>query len=261
MDGMNAFPQVSGTGVPGRVLRLEGSSNFRDLGGYLAAGGRRLQWRRIFRSDHLASLSASDLQTLRQHGIAHAVDFRGAHERTVQAYAWPQLTHHAFMVEPLVAQRTRALLEAGQRVTVADAVRAMQDTYRSFVRAHADRFADLFQLLLHAEQPLVFHCTAGKDRTGWAAALVLHALGVSREQVMQDYLLTNALYQRPASVVPGRLSPEVLDVLWRVQAPFLDSALDLVERDHGGMDRYLTEVLGVDRAARARLAERYLAPA
>ncbi|MNH37804.1 hypothetical protein D3C79_987550 [compost metagenome] len=79
---------------------------------------------------------------------------------------------------------------------------------------------------------------------------------------MEDYLLTNALYQGPtaaaAAAASSRLSPEVLQVLWRVQAPFLESALDMVEREHGGMDRYLAEVLGMDRAARAQLAARYL---
>lgn len=258
MASTTAFPLSPGTALPDRVLRLEGSSNFRDLGGYSTADGRCLQWRRLFRSDHLAGLSAADLQALAALKIGHSVDFRGANECAVQGYAWPQFQRHAFMVEPTVVQRTQALLEAGHRMTAADTVGLMQETYRSFVRDNADRFARLFQLLLQSEQPLVFHCTAGKDRTGWAAALILRALGVSREQVMEDYLLTNAHYQRPAPVAGGRLAPEVLDVLWRVQAPFLDSALDLVDRDHGGMDRYLAEVLGMDRAARAQLAQRYL---
>lgn len=250
-----------GTALPTRVLRLQGSSNFRDLGGYVTADGRRLRWRRIFRSDHLASLSAADLQVLTQLGIGHAVDFRGAHERAAQGYAWPQFNVHAFMIEPTVVQRTQALLAAGHTLTPAHTVELMQETYRSFVHDNADRFARLFQLLLQSEQPLVFHCTAGKDRTGWAAALILHALGVPREQVVEDYLLTNALYQPPAAITAaaaGRLPVEVLEVLWRVQTPFLDSALDLVDRDHGGMDRYLAEVLGMDRAARERLAQRYL---
>lgn len=245
--------------MPARVLHLDGSSNFRDLGGYTAADGRRLQWRRLFRSDHLAGLSAADLQVLATLGIAHSVDFRGANEWQAQSYAWPQFTRHAFMVEPTVVQRTQELLAAGHRMTAADTVGLMQETYRSFVKVNADRFARLFQLLLQSDAPLVFHCTAGKDRTGWAAALILLALGVSREQVMEDYLLTNAHYRRPAAAAGSHLPEEVLDVLWRVQTPFLDSAFELVNRDHGGMDRYLAEVLGMDRAARAQLALRYLA--
>ena len=258
MSSAVAAPFPSDICTPGRVLCLEGNSNFRDLGGYVAADGRRLQWRRIFRSDHLADLSAADLQTLAELGIGYMVDFRGADERAAQGYAWPQFSCHSLMVEPMVVQRTQQLLQAGHRLTATQTVGLMQETYCSFVHAHADRFAQLFQLLRHSDAPLVFHCTAGKDRTGWAAALILHALGVSREQVMEDYLLSNALYQRPPVVATGRLPLEVLDVLWQVQAPFLDSALDLVDRDHGGMDRYLAEVLGMDSAARAELAQRYL---
>ena len=139
--------------TPTRVLRLEGNSNFRDLGGYAAADGRRLQWRRIFRSDHLADLSAADLQTLTQLGIGHMVDFRGADERAAQSYAWPQFSCHAFMVEPMVVQRTQALLQAGQQLTAAQTVGLMQETYCSFVFTHADRFARLFQLLLQSDAP------------------------------------------------------------------------------------------------------------
>src|SRR5690606_25816213 len=122
---------------------------------YTTADGRSLQWRRLFRSDHLAGLSAADLQALAELGIGHSVDFRGVHEITAQGYAWPQFTRHAFMVEPTVVQRTQELLAAGHRMTAADTVGLMQDTYRSFVKLNADRFARLFQLLLQSEAPLV----------------------------------------------------------------------------------------------------------
>jgi protein-tyrosine phosphatase len=106
---------------------------------------------------------------------------------------------------------------------------------------------------------LVFHCTAGKDRTGFAAALVLHALGVPRAVVMQDYLLTNALYQPPP--LPRTDTPaEALAVLWRVQADFLEAAFDALEADHGGVEQYLQQRLRVGPAARQALADRYLEP-
>jgi protein-tyrosine phosphatase len=122
-------------------------------------------------------------------------------------------------------------------------VELMKDLYRSLVNDQANRFAEFFQHLLRAEGPLVFHCTAGKDRTGVAAALVLLALGVSRDLVMQDYLLTNELL-RPSPFGP-RAPPEALAVLWQVQESFLDAALDAVEVDHGGVERYLTHRLGL----------------
>lgn len=244
-----------------RSIALQGTTNFRDLGGYVGADGRTLRWRTLFRSDHLADLSAQDLQQLQALGVARAVDFRGEDERAAHGYQWPGLEQRALTIEPTVVQRAFALLQQGHHLTVEETVVLMQDTYRSFVIDNAGRFISLFHMLLESDQPMVFHCTAGKDRTGWAAALILLALGVSREVVEQDYLLTNQLYRRPAELATKTaqtIPQEVLDVLWRVQMPFLDSAFALAEAHYGTMDRYLSEALGVDDAARVKLASMYL---
>ena len=242
---------------PSRALPLQGATNFRDLGGYAGHGGRQVKWRRIFRSDHLAALTPQDQQLLAALGVARAVDFRGEAESSALAYQLPGVAYHPLTIEPTVVQRAQALLRTGQPLTAQDAVGLMQDTYRGFVGDNAPRFAALFRLLLENEAPLVFHCTAGKDRTGFAAALILLALGVPRSVVMQDYLLTNALYRPPAGLA-GPAPNEVLQVLWRVQEDFLDAALHLVDTGYGGITPYLEDVLGVDSAARKELAQRYL---
>ena len=243
--------------APSRSIRLDGASNFRDLGGYTGLDGRRVRWRTVFRADHLAGLSLADLQVLQGLGLARSADFRGKLESANLAYEWPGIARHALIVEPTVVQRASALLAAGSELTAAHAEELMQDTYRSFVHDYAPRFAQLFQLLLESRDPLVFHCTAGKDRTGWAAALLLTALGVDEDTVMQDYLLTNQLYQRPATTF-APMPPEVMDVLWRVQASYLAAASDLVRSDFGGMEGYLRNALGIDTSARERLAALYL---
>lgn len=248
------------SGLP-RSIALEGTTNFRDLGGYEGADGRSVRWRRLFRSDHLADLTAQDLHALQQLGVTRSVDFRGVEERVAHGYDWPGLHLHALTIEPTVVQRAFALMQQGHQLTPQETVALMQDTYRSFVIDNADRFATLFRMLQDSDQPLVFHCTAGKDRTGWAAALILLALGVPRETVREDYLLTNQLYRRPAALAARAaqsVPQEILDVLWRVQMPFLDSAFALAEERYGTMDRYLTEALGVDPAARRKLAALYL---
>ncbi|HRW71555.1 tyrosine-protein phosphatase [Ottowia sp.] len=242
---------------PDRSLRLSGASNFRDLGGYTGAGGRTVRWRRVFRSDHLAALTPGDAAALRELGVARVFDFRGASERDALRYDLPGVAQHPLPIEPTVVQRMKDLVEAGQRVTPEQTVGLMQQTYHAFVHDNAARFAGLFAHMLESDAPLVFHCTAGKDRTGFAAALILRALGVPEPVVMQDYLLTNDLYRMPefgASDVPQ----EVLNVLWRVQEEFLRAALDAVEEDFGGVDRYLAEQLGVGPRERERLAELYL---
>ena len=244
-----------------RHLVVPGTSNFRDLGGYVGHGGRTVRWRTLFRSDHLADLTPQALAQLAELGVVRAVDFRGEMERSAHGYDWAQLDIHALTVEPTVVQKAMVMLQSGGRLSVDDTVVLMQDTYRSFVRENAPRFAQWLALLQAQAVPTVFHCTAGKDRTGWAAALVLHVLGVPREVVQQDYLLTNQYYQRPTALVhrAGQGIPDdILQVLWKVQPAFLDSAYALVDGEYGGMDAYVREVLGVDDAAQQQLRALYL---
>ncbi len=243
---------------PDRSLKLSGASNFRDLGGYTGEGGRAVRWRRLFRSDHLAALTPEDGQALQKLGVVRAFDFRGVAERAAVPYQWPGLAQYSLPVEPTVVQRMKDLLEAGHKITPADTVELMQHTYRAFVHDNAERFGGLFEHLVQSDDPLVFHCTAGKDRTGFAAALILLALGVPRDVVMQDYLLTNDLYRMPVPKT-SHAPQEVLNVLWRVQEAFLDAALQAVDQDYGGVETYLVDELGVGQQERARLKELYLA--
>ena len=242
---------------PDRVWRLQGASNFRDLGGYPGHGGRPLRWRRLFRSDHLGDLTAADQARLATLGIDRAIDFRGQAERAARPYRLPGAAQHSLAIEPTVLQRMQDMLAAGRELTAPVTVALMQDLYRSLVNDEAHRFAELFDHLLQADAPVLFHCTAGKDRTGFAAALILLALGVPRPRVLQDYLLTNQLYQHPP--LPHSDAPaEVLAVLWRVQQEFLQAALQAVEADHGGVERYLSRRLALSPAALDRLKSRYL---
>ena len=245
------------TQAPTRSMPLAGASNFRDLGGYRTADGQQVAWRRIFRSDHLASLTPADLAVMSQLGVSRTVDFRGVNEREQLAYVLPGVAQHQLAIEPTVIRRAFEMQQSGRTITAQDAVGFMQETYRDFVHDNAPRFADFFRILLERDEPIVFHCTAGKDRTGFAAALILLGLGVEREVVMQDYLLTNDLYRRPVAVT-GQTSEDVLAVLWRVQREFLDAALHKVDADYGGVEGYLTDGLGLDNAARRELAQRYL---
>ncbi len=242
-----------------RSVALSGASNFRDLGGYAGQDGRLVRWRRLFRSDHLAGLTQQDAQALADLGLARAVDLRGQQESAAQSYSLSAVRYHSLPIEPTVVQRAKEMAQAGQQMTAPIARRLMEDTYRAFVSDNTPQFAALFAHLLDEDTPLVFHCTAGKDRTGFAAALILRALGVPEDVVMQDYLLTNGLYRRPQAV-QGSAPQEVLDVIWRVQADFLQAAFDAVERDHGGLARYLVQQLQLDDAARERLAQLYLQP-
>ena len=240
-----------------RHIPLNGASNFRDIGGYKAQDGRSVKWRKIFRSDHLAALDENDLNQLQSLGVRRAFDFRGVQESQAQSYAWPHIQRHSLSIEPTVVQRLQAQHLTGKPLTAADALDAMQCTYRDFVRADSHRFAELFDHLLEKPDPLLFHCTAGKDRTGLAAALVLSALGVSEADIWRDYLLTNQLYKRN-STGATTLSPDVLKIVWEVQESFLKASLDEIQIQYGGVPNYLKVKLGLSQAALAKLHALYL---
>jgi len=120
------------------------------------------------------------------------------------------------------------------------------------------RFAEFFALLLESNEPTVFHCTAGKDRTGFAAALVLRAIGATQDEVMRDYLLTN---ERLAPVAVANstwaLPPQAAKVLYGVRPEFLQAAFDEIEARWGGVEGYLRDGLGLGERERARLHELY----
>ena len=237
---------------------LTGAPNFRDLGGYRNADGDTVRRHQLFRSDHLGSLEPQDIQLLsgQLRQPTRVLDLRGEAERATAACVLPGVKVHSLAIEPTIVQVLADLVDAGHTLSQADVVAHMQDTYRGFVRQNTPRFASLFTHLVESDDPLVFHCTAGKDRTGFAAALILLSLGVSQDDVMRDYLLTNERL-KPKSEWKG-LAPEVASVLYRVQPEFLDAAFEAVEKDFGGVEGYFREGLGVREAERDRLRELYL---
>jgi protein-tyrosine phosphatase len=135
----------------------------------------------------------------------------------------------------------------------------MRDSYRNYVRDNTSSFRALFAHLLEDHAPLVIHCTAGKDRTGFACALILHALGVSSDLIAKDYLLTNRFYRRdPAS--SSDLPEDVRQVLGSVKTSFLAAAFDAIGADYGNLESYFSDGLGLGARERAALEARYLEP-
>src|SRR4051794_35754780 len=176
-----ATPRSSMTRIP---LTLTGASNFRDLGGYRTASGQITRQRRLLRSDHLGNLAPSDISVLASHlgAAVRVLDLRGVTEREAAVCAIPGATVHSLPIEPTIVQKLTDVIASGEKLTGADTVALMQETYRNFVRANTPRFASLFAHALEPHHaPLVFHCTAGKDRTGLAAALLLRALDVPQD--------------------------------------------------------------------------------
>jgi len=239
-------------------VRIAGATNFRDLGSYRTADGETVVTGRLYRADHLGALTAQDMVRIRALGVRRVLDLRGVQERAAAPCALDDVAVHSLAIEPTIVQKLSDLIAAGHRLTPGEVIGHMQDTYRGFVRHNTHRFAELFVHLLDRDDPTVFHCTAGKDRTGFAAALILRCLGVPEADVMRDYLLTNERL-KPLEASRHGLAPEVQSVLWRVQPDFLQAAFDAVEADFGGLEAYLREGLSLRDPERRRLRELYLA--
>jgi protein-tyrosine phosphatase len=242
---------------PARHLNLSGASNFRDLGGYPTKDGRTVRWRQIFRSNHLGHLTGDDAAIVRALGVKSAFDFRGTAERAEALCGLPEITVHSLPVEPTVVAALRAIAATGTPLSTNHAADVMRDSYRSYVQQNTPRYRTLFAHLLQDSAPLVIHCTAGKDRTGFACALILHTLGVSEDVISEDYLLTNRFYRRDPNS-GSDLPDDVKQVLGSVQTSFLGAAFDAIDADYGDLETYLQKGLGVGGAERAALTARYL---
>lgn len=246
------FSTLVMTMTPVPAALLQGASNFRDVGGYLNTQGRRVRRGQVFRSDHLAGLTVEDLVRFQSLGIGHSLDFRGVAEYTATPYAIAGVKRLALTIEPTVIARMQALVAQGVVPTTEETVDLMRETYRDFVNHNAATLGRFLKHLLEKPTPQVFHCTAGKDRTGFAAALLLAALEVDRATIEHDYLLTNQLYKRDARL-EGLGHPHVMKVLWQVQPEFLHAAFEAVDEQHGGMQNYLHGAIGLSTQELAEL--------
>jgi protein-tyrosine phosphatase len=237
-------------------LTLPSLGNFRDIGGLPLASGGRTRVGRLYRAPRLTGLSAVDLDALDGRGVAAIVDFRGVAEAAAAPIVVsPALLERraSFAIEPQAGARIR-LAEANGGISHEIAHAIMVESYRAYVTDHARTYARFIRLVAAAEGPVVFHCSAGKDRTGFGAALLLAALGVTPDAIMADYLRTNTDWQPPADI-GGSVPESYRRALLGVDASYLDAAFAVLERDHGGAERFARAALDDDEAAFARFRQ------
>lgn len=238
-----------------RIVELEGGSNFRDLGGYRTASGQTVKTGKLYRTSNMATLTDRDLQTIGALGIRTICDFRGPDEIKAQPSRLPTSNApdiHTLSIMPKVGGSVRQIMEAGE-ARAADVKSLITEAYRAYARDHVAQYRAFFERLTADDRyPIVFHCAAGKDRTGFAAAITLTALGVPKETVFEDYLLTN-LHWKSRSALPPNAHPEVKQALLGAHAEYLEAAFQGLDAHYGSFDAYLEHGLGVDRLRRDRL--------
>ena len=233
--------------VPERHVNLSGAANFRDLGGYGLPAGRTVRWGILFRSDHLDHTTGSDRTALAALGIREVVDLRKPGERPPPGTAHPLgnvVVHHVpigGLVAHLNVMTERMLSGEIRDFSAAD----MRQVYIDLLDGHPAYFAQAVRHVAGATGPAVVNCTAGKDRTGLVAALVLSSLGAGREDVLRDYGLTQRYWSaRKHAELRSRFTAPDSDFS-QVQAFFdarpeaLGGALDYLQTRHGGAWGYL----------------------
>ena len=260
----------SAAAMENRVLKLDGVNNFRDYGGYAGAGGARVKTGLLWRSAQHGEASGADLEAIHGLNFAHVIDLRGPSEREAK----PCLRHADFAAQIWTYPEETAGLalhtEAADGViTAAEARAAMIRLYEGIAfRGNLVPMLRLYlELLARAEGPSLVHCVAGKDRTGFAVALLQRILGVHPDDVLADYLLTNSANQLEQRIAANAfkdlpryaaLGPDAVRALWGVEAEYLDTAFTAVGARYGTLDAYLSEVVQIEPAKQDALRAAYL---
>ena len=256
-----------------RVLPTTGIHNFRDYGGYRVANGGRLLCGRLYRSGEFAKASDEDLNLVSTIDLAAVVDLRGAEERRAApgrfpvGFAAPILHVEGETVHSHAAPHVEA---AGDALNANDARARMLRGYSSmpFRPLLVEMYRRYFRTLAEADGATVVFCTAGKDRTGLAVALLHHAIGVHWDDILEDYMLTNSAGDQEARIsairqdldqrFAAQLSDEAIAVVTSVEPQYLERAFEEIVRCHGSVDAYLADQLQVAPITRAQLSKRFL---
>lgn len=229
------------------ALGLSGAPNFRDFGGYRTSDGHVVRSRILYRSGALAPLTPVDWIKVEGLGIQGVYDLRTVSERQSKPDGWP---HPPATVYTSPKADLSGLF--GDIRTAGNSPARMRAAFLRFYAAapfaYAGEYAAIFHALAQGQAPVLIHCSAGKDRTGVAAALLLEALRVPRATILADYAMTESLTPPPPPHPPvggaaPAMPPAVARVLWRADPAYVEAALQAVQRRYGSIDAYMRGAL------------------
>ena len=252
-----------------RVLKVPRVSNFRDLGGYMARDGRIVKWGQLYRSGHLADLTPRGTILLKRLGLVTTIDFRSkyeAHRHPDRVLGDVRKIHLPVMDEAnrKMSQEIRERVKSN-RFEGFSPDELIIKAYRQFPTGFTPEFKSFIHAVLDAKgRPVLWHCTAGKDRTGYASAILLRLLGVDQDTVYQDYLLSNQyvkeLNRRTLAVIFARgfKAYKMIRPLMRVQSGWLKAAFETLDLEWGDFDSYVKNGLGLSPADVIQLQDHLL---
>lgn len=266
---------LPGIAAEERAVPLEGVLNTRDLGGLKTEDGRSVRMGQLIRSGEIDEISESSMQSLNEMGVSVVVDLRTTSEATAHPAQWPEgegPVRHNFPVmenESQMIEDMRASIKSGTaKAEETDALFAGAFSY--IATDYTDEYRDLFDVLLGQPEgeAVLYHCSGGKDRTGVATALVLTALGVTKEDIQADFMMSNTLKdadnkaeQIAAEVNAAQGTSMTAEAVWPslgVRESYLDEFYKSVEEGYGSVDGYLRDGLGLTDENLDTLRNRYL---
>lgn len=224
-------------------LPMAGGYNFRDLGGMQSSNGKHIKWGKIFRTDDLYNLTPEDLQYLSSIPINYVIDFRYKDECSSAPDRFPNGLKKCYSLS--IKPGNLLSLRKQEGVTKEDIIEKMMDLYRIMVSTPdcIAIFKEFFKIMERGENPLIFHCSAGKDRTGVAASLLLFSLDIPYKTIMEDYMSSNEYLDD--KYLPLFEENPINKYLYTVRPEFLESAISEINKKYGCVQSYLQDVLDV----------------
>ncbi len=255
-----------------RLLAIDGTRNFRDLGGYRTKDGKVVRWGSIYRSDNLAHLDEVGLAALDKLGLSSIADLRSAPERMHEPDILPDsldgVRYQTLPIndEPVDIRKIGRDIITG-KVNEEEMLNLLD--HRRFINdpKHRETWGAWLEGLAKKDRtPHLFHCTSGKDRAGYGAAIFLLTLGVPKETVKEDFLLTNTIMETYISEtlddidrkVPGKIDRDLFRKIMGVSEETIDATFAEMERLYGSTDKFIEEGLGIDPVIRAQLQVKFL---
>ena len=236
-----------------RKIVLDGTSNTRELGGYKTEDGRSLKWGVLYRSDKLSELTDADQEYLLQLGIKRVIDFRSSEEKQNEPDQLPSTLKYVEMpieADGAIRPKVEAILKGDLNEDVGA---ILVETNKEFISDFSGVYKGFIESLIENQEPTLFHCTAGKDRAGFAAALVLLAVGVPEKIVIEDYMKTNKYTEETIQdyinkinlYSLGSVDAEILRPLLGVEERFIRAALDEIKQKYGNVETFIRDELKI----------------